>query len=160
MALEGEEGYPHKGANNFSNYAITTSTGTLTVRGVFANSKPDKGIRVITPGMFVRIQLPVGPPHPALLVADRAIGSDQGIKFVYVVDASKKVQYRRIKPGPLQDDGLRAIEEGLKPDDWVVIGGLQMVHPRMEIQTEESTMPSLETSFEKTATPVSNPPKS
>jgi membrane fusion protein, multidrug efflux system len=53
----------------------------------------------------------------------------------------------------LQDDGLRSIEEGVKADDWVVVGGLQQVHPRMEVQTEESTMPSLEAPAEKTATP-------
>ncbi len=152
MALEGEEGYPHKGVINFVNNAVTTSTGTITVRGIFPNVKPDKGIRVITPGMFVRIQMPVGEPHPAVLVADRAIGTDQGVKFVYVVDADHKVQYRRITPGPLQDNGLRAIDAGLKPDDWVVIGALQQVRPRMAVRTEESTMPSLETSSEKAAT--------
>ncbi len=160
MALEGEEGYPHKGSINFVNNAVTASTGTITVRGVFPNTKPEKGIRLITPGMFVRIQLPVGPPHPALLVTDRAIGSDQGIKFVYVVDANHKAQYRKITPGALQDDGLRAIDEGLKADDWVVIGGLQQVQPRMEIQTEATTMPTLDTPGEKAETaPASNPPK-
>ena len=58
--------------------------------------------------MFVRIRLPIGQPHPALLVIDRAIGSDQGLKYVYVVDAENKVQYRRVTTGALQEDGLRS----------------------------------------------------
>ena len=61
----------------------------------------------------------------ALLVADRAVGSDQGLKFVYVVGADHKVQYRRVTTGPLQEDGLRVIDKGLRRDDWVVVGSLQ-----------------------------------
>ncbi len=77
-----------------------------------------------------------------LLVVDRALGSDQGLKYVYVVDDENKVQYRRVKPGPLQDDGLRVIEDGLKPDDRVVIGALQQLRPRMVIDPEMTTMPT------------------
>jgi multidrug efflux system membrane fusion protein len=86
--------------------------------------------------MFARIRLPIGTPHPALLVADRAVGSDQGLKFVYVVGADNKVQYRRVTTGPLQDDGLRVIEEGVSPDDWVVVGALQLVRPNMQVEPE------------------------
>ena len=154
MALEGETGYPHSGAVNFVNNVVTTSTGTITVRGVFPNPKPEKGLRVITSGMFVRIELPVGPKHSALLVTDRAIGTDQGIKFVYVVDNEKKAQYRKVRLGALQDDGLRVIEEGLKADDWVVVGGLQQVRPRLELKTEESSMPTLDDSAEPLSSPA------
>ena len=69
------------------------------MRGVFPNPKPKDGIRLLSPGMFVRIRLPIGQPHPALLVIDRAIASDQGLKYVYVVDAENKVQYRRVTTG-------------------------------------------------------------
>jgi multidrug efflux pump subunit AcrA (membrane-fusion protein) len=93
--------------------------------------------------MFVRIRLPLGQPHQANLVIDRAIGSDQGLKFVYVVSADNKVQYQRVKTGPLQEDGLRVIEEGLKPDDRVVVGGLQQLRPRVEIQPDPTAMPTL-----------------
>ena len=60
-----------------------------------------------------------------------------------MVDAENKVQYRRVTTGPLQDDGLRVIAEGLKPDEWVVVGGLQQVRPRMKVQPEQIAMPSL-----------------
>jgi multidrug efflux system membrane fusion protein len=93
--------------------------------------------------MFVRIRLPIGRPHPALLVIDRAIGSDQGLKYVYVVDSENKVQYRRIATGSLESDGLRVVSEGLKADDWVVVGALQQIRPRMQVQPERMPMPSL-----------------
>jgi membrane fusion protein, multidrug efflux system len=139
----GDDGYPHRGVINFFNNQINPSTGSVSVRGVFANSKPAKGPRLLSPGMFMRIRLPIGQPQPALLVIDRAVASDQGIKYVYVVDAENRVQYRRVTTGVLQDDGLRVIAEGLKPDDWVVVGGLQQVRPRLQIQPEPTTMPTI-----------------
>jgi multidrug efflux system membrane fusion protein len=143
LGLQGEEGYTHTGTVDFVNNVVNPSTGTIAVRGVFQNPLPTNGTRLLSPGMFVRIRLPIGKPHNALLVIDRAIGSDQGLKFVYVVDAQNKIQYRRVTTGPLQDDGLRVIQDGLKPDDWVVVGGLQQVRPRMEVQTEQIDMPTV-----------------
>jgi RND family efflux transporter MFP subunit len=99
------------------------------------------GRRLLSPGMFVRVRLPLGQPHPALLVADRAIGFDQGLKFVYVIDADNKVQYRRVTTGPLEPDGLRVVQ-GIEPTDWVVVGALQQVRPRMQVEKEEMPMPT------------------
>jgi membrane fusion protein, multidrug efflux system len=113
------------------------------VRGVFANPKSPKGARLFAPGMFVRVRLPISNPHPALLVIDRAIGSDQGLKYVYVVDAANKVQYRRVKTGPLQPDGLRVISEGLRPGERVVVGSLQQVRPGAVINPAAMPMPTL-----------------
>jgi membrane fusion protein, multidrug efflux system len=143
MGLQGEEGFPHQGTINFVNNQVDPTTGSITVRGVFANPEPPGGIRLLSPGMFVRIRLPIGPPHPALLVIDRAVASDQGLKYVYVLDAENKVQYRRVTTGPLQDDGLRVIAQGLKPDEWVIVGGLQQVRPLMQVEPERTPMPSL-----------------
>jgi len=100
------------------------------------------GTRLLSPGMFVRVRLPVGGARPRLLVIDRAIQSDQGIKYVYVVDSNNTVQYRRVTTRTLQPDGLRVVE-GVKPDEWVVVGGLQQVRPLLRIQTEERDMPTL-----------------
>jgi multidrug efflux system membrane fusion protein len=141
MGLQGEEGFPHRGNVDFVNNQVNPTTGSLSFRGVFLNPMPRGGVRLLSPGMFVRVRLPIGSPHPALLVIDRAIGSDQGLKYVYVLDAENKAQYRRITTGPLQDDGLRVVE-GLHADDRVVIGGLQQVRPRMEIRPDEVPMPS------------------
>lgn len=143
MGLQGEDGYPHRGSVNFVDNQVDPTTGSILVRGVFPNPEPPGGIRLLSPGMFVRIRLPIGLPRSALLVIDRAIGSDQGLKFVYVLDAENKVQYRRVTTRALQSDGLRVIEGGLKPDDWVVVGGLPQVRPRMQVQPDRIPMPTL-----------------
>jgi multidrug efflux system membrane fusion protein len=143
MGLQGEEGFPHAGTVNFVNNQVNATTGSIAVRGKFDNTKPPNGTRLLSPGMFLRIRLPLGDPHPALLVIDRAIGSDLGHKYVYVKDKDNKAQYRRITTGDLQEDGLREVLDGLKPDDWVVVGGLQQVRPKAPIRPEETTMPSL-----------------
>ncbi len=144
MGLQGEEEFPHEGSVNFFDNQVNPTTGSISVRGVFANHKPPKGgVRLLSPGMFVRIRLPIGAPHRALLVIDRAVSSDQGLKFVYVLDGENKVQYRRVTTGAQQTDGLRVIEEGLKPDDWVITSGLLQVRPRMKVEAERVPMPTL-----------------
>jgi multidrug efflux system membrane fusion protein len=143
VGLEGENGFPHQGKFDFANNTINPSTGTITVRGVFDNPQPQGGRRLFTPGMFVRVRIPIGSAQPALLVIDRAVGSDQGLRFVYVVGEDNTVQYRRVEVGPLQDDGLRVIRSGIKPDDWVVVGGLQQVRPRLQVSPDRIPMPTL-----------------
>ena len=107
LGLQGEEGYPHKGTINFVNNQVNSSTGSISSARRFPQREAPNGEqRWLSPGMFVRIRLPLGEPHPALLVIDRAISSDQGIKYVYVVDAQNKVQYRRVTTGSLQEDGF------------------------------------------------------
>jgi multidrug efflux system membrane fusion protein len=143
MELQGEVGYPHEGIVNFVNNQVNPTTGSISVRGEFPNPRPKGGARLLSPGMFVRIRFPIGEPSPALLVIDRAIGSNQGMKFLYVVDADNKVQDREVTLGPLQEDGLRVIAKGLQKEDLVVVGGLPQITPRMKIQPEPVPMPSL-----------------
>jgi multidrug efflux system membrane fusion protein len=142
MGLQGEDDFPHRGDINFVNNQVNPTTGSISFRGVFPNPRSSKGTRTLKPGMFVRIRLPMGQPHPALLVIDRAIASDQGLKHVYVLDAENKAQYRRLTTGALQQDGLRVVE-GLRPDDWVVVSRLQQVRPRIEIRPDKVPMPTL-----------------
>ncbi|HTU16648.1 MAG TPA: efflux RND transporter periplasmic adaptor subunit [Gemmataceae bacterium] len=159
MGLQGEEGHPHKGTINFVNNQVNPSTGSITMRGVFPNPKPSGGEQLLSPGMFVRIRLPIGKPYPALLVIDRAIGSDQGLKYVYVLDADNKVQYRRITTGALQPDGLRVIREGVKADDWVVVGGLPQIRARIQVRPDRTTMPTLASGQSARNVPAPNPSK-
>jgi multidrug efflux system membrane fusion protein len=142
LGLEGEEGFPHQGNLNFVNNQINPGTSTISVRARFDNPQPSGGVRLLSPGMFVRIRLPIGQPHQALLVIDRALGSDQGRKFVYVVDENDTIQYRGVETGPLQPDGLRVIVSGVKADDWVV-GALPQIRPNMKVQTDRIAMPNL-----------------
>jgi multidrug efflux system membrane fusion protein len=144
MGLQGEDGFPHEGKVDFVNNQINPTTGTILARGVFENLLPPGGRRLLLPGMFVRIRLPIGQPHPAVLVIDRAIQQDQSLKYVYVMDPeSKKVQRRNVTTGPLESDGLRQITAGLKPNELVVVGSLQQLHPDMEIQPEQIPMATL-----------------
>ncbi len=148
IGLQNEEGYPHVGTVDFFNNQVDSTTGSITVRGVLQNPQPTAGHRLFSPGMFVRVHLPIGKPYPALLVIDRAISSDQGLKYVYTMDASHKIQQKNVETGALEDDGLRVIEpaangKGLAASDWVVVGGIQQVRPRMEIRPDIEPMPTL-----------------
>jgi multidrug efflux system membrane fusion protein len=105
--------------------------------------------RLFSPGMFVRVRLPIGQPHPSRLVFDRAIQSDQGLKYVYVIDANNKAQYRRVTTGALQPDGLRVIQpstkegEGVNSNDWIVVGALQQVRRDTAVRPVSGPMPSM-----------------
>ena len=157
LGLQGEVGFPHLGKLNFVNNQVNPNTGTMSVRGIFDNPRPPKGTRLIAPGMYVRIRMRMGEPQPALLVIDRAITSDQGLKYVYVVDAENKATYRRITTGWLEDDGLRVITTGLAPDDLVVVGGLQQVRPNMVVKPASQPMPFLAPTDEHAAAEASQP---
>ena len=110
---------------------------------MFANPRPEHGARLLTPGMFARVRLPLGQPHQAVLVAERALGVDQGSKFLYVVNSENKVEYRRVKTGALQPDGMRVIEDGVKPGEWVIVSGLQLVRPNGVVSPDRTTMQAI-----------------
>jgi RND family efflux transporter MFP subunit len=135
LSLANEENFPHKGTINFVDNQINPKTGTLRLRGVFPNDN-----EVLSPGFFARIHLPIGFPHDALLISDRAIDTDQGQKIVYAVDKDNKVLVRPIRTGALHD-GLRVIEDGLQPDDRVVVAGLQLVRPGASVEAKLVAMP-------------------
>ena len=144
MGLQREEGFPHKGVVDFANNQVNPTTGSVLVRGVFANPLLPGDSRLLMPGMFVRVRLPIGQPHKALLVVDRAVGSDQGLKYVYVVNVRGEIEHNRIETGPLESDGLRVVTKGLNANDQVVVSRLQQVHPGVKVQTEIVPMPLLD----------------
>jgi membrane fusion protein, multidrug efflux system len=148
MALADEVGFPHKGLLNFINNRIDPLTGTITIRATFENplvkNDPKKDRRLFSPGMFVKVRIPMGVPQRSVLVAESCLVTDQGLKNVFIVDGENKVQYRRIDLGPLQPDGLRVITTGLDGKERVLLTGLQMVRPGMEVKPEERPMPVLQ----------------
>jgi RND family efflux transporter MFP subunit len=137
LQLANEEGFPHAGEIDFIDNRVDPTTGTIRTRGVFPNTN-----RILTPGLFVRVRIPGGDAYKALLVTDRALGTDQGQKYVWVVDDQKVVQYRVITLGPLQSDGLRVIREGLKPGEWVIVNGLQRARPGVTVEPRRADMPT------------------
>jgi len=136
LGLADEDDFPLRGVIDFVDNRVDVQTGTLRVRGVFDNKD-----RFLSPGMFVRVRVPIGDPYPATLVAEKALGSDQGQRFVYVVAADNKVVATKVKVGTLHN-GLRVIQEGLGPNDRVVVSGLQRVRPGLEVDPKLVDMPS------------------
>lgn len=141
MGLSDEVGFPHKGFINFANNVVNPSTGTIQIRGEFPNPPNDFGQHLLRPGMFVRVRLPLGKPHKALLIDEKALGTDQGQKYLLVVDSNNVVDYRRVKTGPQEPDSLRVIDQGLKAGEWVIVSGLQMVRPGDKVTPEEEKKP-------------------
>jgi len=135
LGLSADEGYSHQGTINFVDNQVNPRTGTLRVRGVFPN-----GGEAISPGFFARVRVPVGFPRKALLVTDRAIDNDQGQKILYVVNDNNEVASRPIRVGALHD-GLRAIEDGLRPGERIIVTGLQQVRPGVTVEPKLVDMP-------------------
>lgn len=137
VGLSNEEGFSHEGVIDFADNRVDSSTGTIQVRG-----KLDNRDRLFKPGLFARVRVPVSDGHKALMVAEPAIGTDQGQKFVLVVNEQKLVERRLVTLGSLQDDGLRVIPEGLKPGEWIVVNGLQRARPGKPVTPQEAPMPT------------------
>jgi multidrug efflux system membrane fusion protein len=154
MRLVDEEGFPHKGFVDYVEPRIDASTGTVRARGVFPNPYDQ-----ISPGFFARVRVPGTNKYPALLVTDLAIGTDQGRKYVMVANDKNVAEYRPVKLGAVIE-GLRVINGGIKPTDWVIINGVQRARPGAPVQPERKPMPDLSTSFvtETTAKPANAPP--
>lgn len=141
MARVNDVGFPFKGHIDFVENQLDPETGTLRVRGVFDNPKPDRGPRVLAPGMFAKVRVPLGELHKAVLVPERAIGRDQGTPFVYVVNAENEAVYRRVKLGALHE-GQREIREGLSATEQVVVNGLQRIRSGVKVDPQTSSTPA------------------
>jgi RND family efflux transporter MFP subunit len=124
--------FPHQGTINFSDNKVDPSTGTLRLRAVIENPKAANGSRFLSPGLYMHVRLPVGRPRKALLIAEQAVGTDQGRKFVYVVNSKNEAVQRAVKVGSL-NVGRRVIEEGLAPGEKVIVSGIQRVRPGAKV---------------------------
>ncbi len=150
LGLSNNEGHPYSGRLDFVDNRVDPNTGTIRVRGVFKNPKPERGSRPLTPGLFSRVRVPLGEPRPSLLVTERAIVRAQGQTYVYVV-ADKTVSRRKVRLGPMHA-GLRVVkkpeskedvdnkEPGVQPGDQIVISGLQRIREGSKVDPVEKTM--------------------
>jgi RND family efflux transporter MFP subunit len=145
MGLANEDGYPHRGSMVFVDNQVDPRTGTIRARAAFENKDG-----FLTPGLFARVKLLGHNSYHAVLVDDRAIGTDQSQKFVYVVDAQNKVTYRPVKVGRLTD-GLRIVQQGLQPGETVIVNGLQRVRPGVVVAPERVAMDARELAESKLA---------
>jgi membrane fusion protein, multidrug efflux system len=134
LQLEGETGFPHEGILDFVDNTFNGSTGTLQIRGRFKNDGAS-----LYPNAFVRIRIAGTPKHEAILITDRAIATDQGQKFVFLVDDNSVVQVRPVELGPVVD-GLRVVRKGLGPDDHVIVNGLVNARPGSKVTAQSGDM--------------------
>ena len=127
MGLANEVGHPHQGVVDFVDNRLNPQTGAIRLRASFDNSKG-----LFTPGLAARVVMESATEYSAVMVPDRAIGTDQTKKFVYVVGADGQPQFREVKPGALFG-GMRVVEGGVKAGENVVVDGLQRVIPGMPV---------------------------
>ena len=169
VGLANEPGrFSHPGKVDFVDNKVDPGTGTLKVRAAVPNPEGSKGDRLLTAGMFVRVQVPLGEPTRQLLVTERALGSDQGQKYLFVVakkDGKDTVEYRPVSLGPAQKGGLRVVmpiklvrdkdglrmarpdekattEDSIGPGDRVIVDGIQRARPGIEVRITEVPMPA------------------
>lgn len=136
MGLASERGFPHLGELDFTDNQVDSGTGTKRMRGTFANPRRD-----LAPGMFVRVRVPLGRAHQAVLASDRAVDTDQEQKIAYVVGKDDVVEKRAVVLGKMHG-GLREFVSGLKAGDRVIVDGLQRVRPGVKVQPTVVEMPT------------------
>jgi RND family efflux transporter MFP subunit len=134
VGLANETDYPHSGVMVFVDNAVDAQTGTI-----FTRAKLENHDRAFTPGLFARVRMLGDKKYDALLINDSAVGTDQTVKYVLVVGADNKVEYRPVKLGPVID-GLRVVREGLKVNDTIVVNGLQRVRPGSPVSPQRVAM--------------------
>ncbi len=126
--LEDETGFPHRGTLDFCNNSVETSTGTIQLRGIFPN--PEK---IMFPGLFAAVRIPLGPPKPGLVLPESAVLSDQEGDYVFVVNEKDVVERRAVVKGPLQGVD-RAVREGVSASDRVVINGIPNIRIGQQVR--------------------------
>jgi membrane fusion protein, multidrug efflux system len=134
VGLIDEQGYPHRASLDFVDNRVDANHGTIRARAMLDNANGR-----FTPGLFARIRLVSPRAFTAAFVDDRAVGTDLGRKFVFVVDDQDVIQYRAIETGRLID-GLRVVTSGLTPNDVVVVNGLQRVRPGVTVAPTQVAM--------------------
>ena len=134
MGLVDEQGYPHTGKLDFVDNQVDPTTGTIRARATFAN--PDGRF---TPGLFARVRLVGTDDADAVLIEDRAVGTDLGKKFVLVLKGDNTVESRFVDLGP-EIDGLRVVKQGLQPGEVIVVNGLQHARPGQAVAPSRVAM--------------------
>jgi len=134
MGLANEENYPHQGHLHSIDNQLDTTSGTIRVRAVFDNAAGE-----LTPGLYAKVRTGGAAAESAILVDDRAIGTDQDKKYVMVIDADNKATYRAVTLGPIVR-GLRVIRSGLHKNERIVVNGLQRVRPNVVVTPVEIAM--------------------
>jgi len=134
MGTAGIDGTPYEGRLQLIDNQVDARSGTVRVRAAFDNKDG-----TLIPGQFARIRMGQARSDTALLVNERAVGTDQNKKFVMVVGEDNKAEYREVTLGaPV--NGLRVVTKGLKAGERVVVNGLQHIRPGALVAPQVVTM--------------------
>ena len=134
LALQGEEGFPHKGKMSFVDNRIDQNTGSLRVRAVFDNPN-----QLFQPGLFARVRLAGSGKYKAIMLPDAAVAADQSNRFVFVVADDGTVSVKPVELGPMID-GLRVLRKGVTPADTVIVNGLQRARSGNKVKPEKTVI--------------------
>jgi len=132
LELGDEDGFPHRGYIESFDNQLNPNTGSILLRAVFPN---DDGR--IVPGLFARIRVPLSARHEAMLISEKAIGTDQAQKYVLTLTSSNTVAYQSVVLGPTIGD-MRVIRSGMTGGEPVVVNGMQRVRPGMFVKAEQA----------------------
>jgi RND family efflux transporter MFP subunit len=135
VGLMGEQGYPHIGAMNYTSPTLDPATGTLFARALLQNPN-----NALLPGMFVRVRIPMAmQKSQALLVPDQVLGTNQAGRYLLVLGKDDTIEQRSVTVGA-QLGTLRVVSAGLKPDDQVIVSGLQRAIPGDKVTPKPATI--------------------
>ena len=134
-ALINEQGFPHTGRLDFASLTVESTTGALQLRATIPNPQLN-----LLPGLFVRVRVPTAERRGAVVVPGAAVSFDQQGEYVLIADDKNRVERRGVKTGAQIGEGL-VIEEGLKPDDWVIVGGQLEAIPGREVKPNRVDTP-------------------
>jgi RND family efflux transporter MFP subunit len=130
IRLADETDFSHQGKLDFVESEVTSTTGTARLRGEFANKERD-----LASGLFVRVRVPASKKYSALLIPERALATDQDIKYVYVVGSDGTATRRNVELGKQRGD-MRIVTAGLQAGEQVITKGLQRVRPGQKVEAE------------------------
>ncbi|MEO0509894.1 MAG: efflux RND transporter periplasmic adaptor subunit [Verrucomicrobiota bacterium] len=132
LGLDDEDGFPHEGIIDFASNQLDPDTATITIRALFENEN-----EFLTPGLFARIRVPVSREKERILIPDTAIGTDQNLKYVWVVSEGNTPERRIIELGP-KHEGYRIVHKGLSQEDRFVVKGIQFIRPGVTLDPQET----------------------
>ncbi len=128
IKLSDEEQFMHNALLDFVDNEIDEQSGTIESRAVMDNND-----HLLEPGMFGKARISGSEEHKALMIPDEIIGTNQSLRYVYVLDEEHKVSSRNLTLGPLHSNGLRIVRSGLQPKDQLIINNLQKIRPGMPV---------------------------
>ncbi|UIP29009.1 MULTISPECIES: efflux RND transporter periplasmic adaptor subunit [Photobacterium] len=138
MALSGDADYSYQGHIDFINNTVNQQTGSIRMRATFENKA-----QMLMPGLFARLRLIASKPYDAILIDEKAVGTDLNRKYVLKLDDANVVTYQPVTLGE-KVAGLRVVQSGLTSEDRIVVSGLQKIRPSMQVAPKVVEMATTE----------------